>query len=54
MLEQTSPNPTGYNYLNNQTAIVPVPIAGLSVGGANGAFQWGVPAFSISVLQFDL
>jgi len=50
----TYPDLNGYNYLNNQTAIVPKPIEGLSSHSGNGSFEWDVPKFSISVLQFDL
>jgi len=50
----TNPDPAGFNYLNNQTAIVPVAIDGLCSDGGDGRFAWDVPAFSISVLQFDL
>jgi alpha-N-arabinofuranosidase len=52
----TNPDLQGFNYFNNQTAIVPRPIEGLmsnSTSG-NGTFQWSVPAYSVSVLQFDL
>jgi alpha-N-arabinofuranosidase len=52
----THPDPNGFNYKNNQTAIVP---EALKLGGASkppkkGAWTWSVPAYSITVLQFDL
>jgi len=50
-----------YNYIDNKTQVVPLPIAGLSAGNGSAggyagssAFQWEVPKFSLSVLQFDL
>jgi alpha-L-arabinofuranosidase len=42
----------GFNYLNNQTAIVPKT---LELGRANGTtWEWGVPPASIVVLEFAL
>ncbi|KAL9111959.1 MAG: hypothetical protein Q9227_003579 [Pyrenula ochraceoflavens] len=54
----TNPDLNAFNYKNNQTAVVPVPFtpgssaAGNSTGGT-GNFEWDVPAFSISVVQFN-
>ena len=44
---------SGFNYVNNQTAIGPVPIVGLkaTTGGSN--FTENIPAYSISVFQFQ-
>lgn len=53
----TSTNLLAFNYLGNQTAVVPVPIANLSgppAGTASSVFNWSVPAYSINVIQFDL
>lgn len=48
----------GFNYVNNQTAIVPFPLGGngtaLPAKSSNGSFIWNVPLHSITVLQFDL
>ena len=53
---QTNENVNGFNYRNNATAIVPMPASiPASAMAANGSsFSWDVPAFSITVLQFDL
>lgn len=49
---------SGFNYVNNQTAIVPFPLGGngtaLPAKSSNGSFIWNVPLHSITVLQFDL
>ena len=50
----TAPDPNYYNYINNQTAVIPTPINISSTGSPDGKFMWKVPRFSISVLQFDL
>lgn len=45
----------GYNYLNNQTEVVPVPLNISSTAhAANESWAWDVPAYSITVLQFQL
>jgi hypothetical protein len=55
MLSQTSAHLTDFNYLGNQTAVVPAPIGNLpAVSGSASNFAWDVPAYSINVLQFDL
>jgi len=48
-------DPNGYNYKNNQTAIVPRPL-NLSSPSCpeNSVWKWDVPPYSITVLQFDL
>lgn len=46
-----------YNYIYNQTEVVPQPLnisSAPSAYGKNGSFQWDVPRFSLTVLQFDL
>jgi len=47
-----------FNYFNNKTAIVPKPIMGLQniTHGLNSSegLTWTVPAYSVSVIQFDL
>lgn len=51
-----------FNYVNNATAVVPVPIEGLPQGSNSTApygnstvsWTWEVPKWSINVLQFDL
>jgi len=49
----TSAQLTDYNYLGNQTAVVPAPISDLpSTSGAT--FTWNVPDHSVNVLQFNL
>ncbi|RDW71039.1 hypothetical protein BP6252_07602 [Coleophoma cylindrospora] len=51
----TNPDPNGYNYKNNATAITPVPLNLTSTTpSGNGSWEWNVPAYSITVLQFDL
>ncbi|KAI9689643.1 MAG: hypothetical protein M1820_010141 [Bogoriella megaspora] len=51
----TNDDPNGFNYRNNMTAIVPQPlnISSAAYGAGNGAFKWQVPAWSITVLQFN-
>lgn len=48
-----------YNYVYNQTEVVPKPLnltnAPSAYGtGYNSSFKWDVPRFSLTVLQFDL
>ena len=61
----TAPDLNSYNYIHNQTEVVlrplnlttPAPSAyGYGGNGAsnNGSFQWNVPRYSSTVLQFDL
>lgn len=51
----TDNDPNGFNYKDNQTAIVPVPLNLTSTSRAVGqAWNWTVPAYSINVLQFNL
>ncbi|MCJ1322698.1 hypothetical protein MMC15_008047 [Xylographa vitiligo] len=52
----TNLNLDGSNYINNETAIVPVPISTLPSPSSSNTqmLSWGVPPYSISVLQFDL
>ncbi|KAI9759757.1 MAG: hypothetical protein M4579_002142 [Chaenotheca gracillima] len=55
----TSGDQNDFNFRNNQTAVMPKPLdmANSSTGSAsNGSadFDWNVPAFSITVLQFSL
>jgi hypothetical protein len=46
---------TDFNYLGNQTAVIPAPIGDLpAVSGSASEFSWNVPAYSINVVQFDL
>ncbi|KAL0259617.1 hypothetical protein SLS55_005354 [Diplodia seriata] len=51
-------NINGFNFVNNQTAIVPYPLGAngtaLPAKSSNGSFIWNVPIHSITVLQFDL
>ena len=59
----TAADLNSYNYIYNQTEVVPKPLnvsgsgssgpAGYG-GGNNGSFNWEVPRFSLTVLQFDL
>ena len=52
----TAPDLNSYNYIDNQTVVVPLPISNLnssSSSGPQGTFQWDVPSFSLSVLQFN-
>ena len=51
---QTNDDLRGFNYRNNQTAIVPVPADLKGASSDNGAFTWDVPKWSVTVLQFDL
>ena len=52
---QTNPDVNAYNFINNETAVVPVSFeAPASTRIGNGSFAWPVPAFSITVLQFDI
>lgn len=58
MLQSDDPN--AFNYVNNQTAVVPHPLNltagsgyGLPNDNKNGSFMWQVPKFSITVLQFN-
>ncbi|KAL1637860.1 hypothetical protein SLS56_000417 [Neofusicoccum ribis] len=48
----------GFNYVNNQTAIIPRPLGAngtaVPAKSSNGSFIWNVPIHSITVLQFDL
>ncbi|KAL2063106.1 hypothetical protein VTL71DRAFT_6178 [Oculimacula yallundae] len=50
-----NPDPNGYNYKNNATAIVPRPL-NLTENQADSTdcWRWNVPAYSITVLQFNL
>jgi len=51
----TGPDPNGFNYKNNQTALIPVPVdLSASTTSTNGSWSWNVPAYSITVLQFNL
>ena len=56
----TAADLNSYNYVYNQTEVVPKPLnltTGPSSSGRHGgqaAFQWNVPRFSLTVLQFDL
>jgi len=46
-----------YNYIYNQTEVVPKPLNltnAPSTYGGNASFQWSVPRYSLTVLQFDL
>ncbi|KAK0257074.1 hypothetical protein LTR91_001589 [Friedmanniomyces endolithicus] len=56
----TAADLNSYNYIYNQTEVVPKPLSipasastPASYGGA-AKFQWDVPRFSLTVLQFDL
>jgi alpha-N-arabinofuranosidase len=52
---QTSAHLSDFNYLGNQTAVVPTPIGNLPViSGSTSKFVWNVPAYSVNVIQFDL
>ena len=53
-VSQTNPDILGFNFINNQTAIVPVPIEGLTVTGSDSgsSMNWDVPAHSINVIEF--
>ena len=51
----THENPTGFNYKNNQTEIIPKPLnLTTSHPADDGAWTWDVPGHSITVLQFEL
>ncbi|OWP02904.1 hypothetical protein B2J93_3484 [Marssonina coronariae] len=53
----SSEDPNGYNYKNNATAIIPRPLNLTSTkpaGDGNGSWTWDVPAYSVTVLQFNL
>lgn len=51
----TDPDLNAFNFRNNQTAVVPVPVTGLPAMGSGAKnFSWDVPAYSITVLQFDM
>ena len=41
-----------FNYKDNATAVVPVPVA-FGAEGTPSSFSWDVPGWSVSVLQFD-
>ena len=50
----TAPDLNDFNFRNNQTAVVPKPLdLPSNATTSNGTFVWNVPAFSITVLQFD-
>ncbi|TKA74779.1 hypothetical protein B0A55_03848 [Friedmanniomyces simplex] len=54
----TAADLNSYNYIYNQTEVIPKPLnistpAPAAYGG-NASFQWDVPRFSLTVLQFDL
>jgi alpha-L-arabinofuranosidase len=51
----SSEDPNAFNFRNNQTAIVPKPldIPASATKNKNGAFKWQVPAWSITILQFN-
>ncbi|KAL3425240.1 alpha-N-arabinofuranosidase A [Phlyctema vagabunda] len=49
----TGPDPNGFNYRNNQTAIVPIPLnLTSSTPSVDGEWTWNVPSYSITVLEF--
>lgn len=56
----TAPSLESFNYIDNQTVVTTSTITDLptlsaqSGSGNNTKFMWGVPAFSINVLQFEL
>jgi len=50
----TAADLNSYNYINNQTEVVPAPINFNGSYSGAGDFKWSVPKFSVSVLQFDL
>ena len=51
----TDGNVSRYNYIDDREAVVPRPIdLPADALKGNGTFTWDVPAFSVSVLQFDL
>ncbi|GAB7364183.1 hypothetical protein MBLNU230_g4734t1 [Neophaeotheca triangularis] len=52
----TASDLNAYNFINNQTEVVPAPIEidQDAVRGEAGVFQWEVPRWSINVLQFQL
>lgn len=52
----TASDINAYNYVSNQTQVVPQPLTLNSTlaGAKNGRFIWDVPKWSITVLQFDL
>ena len=56
----TAADLNSYNYVYNQTEVVPKPLNLTSAPPAYGrhdgktSFQWDVPRFSLTVLQFDL
>jgi len=51
----SGPDPHAFNYKNNQTGIVPVALNITSNSRKAGEdWAWDVPAFSITVLQFNI
>jgi alpha-N-arabinofuranosidase len=39
----TNPDPNGFNYKNNATAIIPQPLNLTSTTSGNGTWNWDVP-----------
>lgn len=57
----TAADLNSYNYVNNQTEVVPKALAlnstissANSTNGTGSSWSWDVPKWSITVLQFDL
>ncbi|KAI9051279.1 hypothetical protein LZ554_005380 [Drepanopeziza brunnea f. sp. 'monogermtubi'] len=48
-------DPNGFNYKDNATAITPLPLNLTSKApGGDGSWTWNVPAYSVTVLQFNM
>lgn len=51
----SAPDVHAFNFVNNQTEVVPKPLAlPASVAPNQTKFDWQVPAYSITVLQFQV
>ncbi|KAK3066493.1 hypothetical protein LTR53_017133, partial [Teratosphaeriaceae sp. CCFEE 6253] len=50
----TAADLNSYNYVYNQTEVVPKPLDLSGAECGNASFQWDVPRWSLTVLQFDL
>jgi len=50
----TADDPNAFNFRNNQTAVVPVPLDLSGSTSSDTSFSWSVPSWSITVLQFNL
>jgi len=51
----TNPSLNAFNYINNATAVVPVPLKlNSTTPSFNETWVWIVPGWSITVLQFNL